>query len=169
MRAHVSTQLVTADTNMNSTKDAPLEGFNVRAGVDVTAFEDLFDGDNALRVFVNGSRNENDVVKEQDLSKLRADRYEAYTGSAGFDLDVVGRSGVGADVSVVREREPGRPPLVSVFANLGVTWWLNDYVSLSARGALEQECLDFDCSSDGVRSLFVTSRVLLGPPAPARP
>lgn len=174
VRAHASTQLVSADTNMNSTKDAPLEGFNVRAGVDVTAFDDLFSEevggwDNGLRFFLNGSRIENDVVKAQDLSKLRVDRYEAYTGSGGFDLDLYGKSGVGVDVAAVRELEPGRPPLVTLFANVGATLWLNDLVSLSARGALQQQCLDFDCTVDGVRSVFVTGRVLLGPPAPARP
>lgn len=168
IRAKVSTQLVSADTNMNSESDAPLQGFNVRGGIEATVLEDVL-WDNRLTIFVNGSRIENDVVRKDDLSKLQNARYEAFTGSAGVDIDLWGKSGIGAEVAFVREREPGSAPTMIQFANLGATWWLNDAFSLSARGAYTQNCQDFDCDVDGVRSLFVTARMLLGPPATTRP
>lgn len=163
VRAQVSTQLVGADTNMNSEKDAPLQGFNVRGGLDVTVLDDV-GWDNGVRVFVNGSRIENDVVRADDLSRIQSARYEAFTATAGFDVDLYERSGIGADVAVIREREPGAAPRMIQIANVGATWWMNDLVSLSARGAYLQQCLDFDCSVDGVRSVFLTARMVLGGP-----
>lgn len=164
LRAQVSTQMVQADTNMNSERDQPITGFNVRGGIDATLFEDLA-WDNGLRVFANASRIENDVVKADNLAALRGERYQAVTGSTGFDLDVWGKSGLGADLAVVREHEPGRPPIMSVLGNVGATLWLNDAVSIGARVAVAQQCLDFSCDVEGVRSLFLTGRVLLGPPS----
>jgi hypothetical protein len=168
VRAHAELQMVHADTNMNTAKDAPLEGFNVRAGLEATLLEGL-GWDNKLVVFANGSRVENDVVKPDDLSKLQQDRYEAYVAGTGFDLDLWGRSGVGASVSVVREREPGRPPVLWQVANAGATWWWNDAFALALRGAYQQRCLDQDCSVDGVREVFLTARLVLDAPRKDQP
>lgn len=160
IRAQTELQMIHADTNMSSAKDQPLEGFNVRGGVSATLLEHL-GWDNKLVVFANGSRIENDVVKADDLAKLRGQRYEAYTASTGVDISLWGKSGIGAEVAVIREREPGRPPVLWELANAGAVWWLNDVLALGVRGAYEQRCDDLDCGVDGQRELFVTAKLVL--------
>jgi hypothetical protein len=168
VKAQLSTQLFEANTNTNSEKDDAIRGYNVRGGVEVKLFDDLF-WDNGGRAFVNASRVSNDVVNPENLAELQPAPYEAMTGSAGLDLDLIGNSGVGVDGAIVREVEPGRPPEMSVFANAGATWWITSMTSLSGRVGYHTRCEDLTCGEEGRVGAWLTLRALLGPSSPSRP
>jgi hypothetical protein len=161
IKAQASAQFISANTNTNSTKDENILGLNLRAGAELQAFDDLF-WDNRLAFFANMSRIGNGVVASDDLARLQPGFYEAYTGTAGFDLELYGRSGIGFEAALVRESEPGSTPKMELFANLGATWWFTNTTSLSGRVAVNQSCVDLDCSTDGRTGFYVTLRTILG-------
>jgi hypothetical protein len=90
IKAQASAQFIGANTNTNSTKDENILGLNLRAGAELQAFDDLF-WDNRLAFFANMSRIGNGVVNTDDLATLQPGFYEAYTGTAGFDLELYGK------------------------------------------------------------------------------
>jgi hypothetical protein len=168
VRAQTELQLVQANTNTTITTDENIRAFNLRGGVELTAFNDLL-WDNGMTVFANLSRVQNDVVDPKDSSKLREDPYEGIVASGGINVDVWKRSGFGIETAMVREVEPDAAPQMTLFVNGGATWWATKTIALSGRVAHVRACVDLDCNIDGATSAYVTLRAQLGPQSKDQP
>jgi hypothetical protein len=105
--------------------------------------------------------------------QLLSTRYHATTVSAGMDVNVKGRSGVGFQFSRVADRSPGfvaptgdtpaSEPITRTtqfFFNVGGTYWVTDDVALGARYARYQRKQD-RLTDEIDASYFMTLRLLL--------
>ncbi|MFP2932637.1 hypothetical protein ACLESO_47320, partial [Pyxidicoccus sp. 3LG] len=125
--------------------------------------------------FFNIARVQNDVVNNTAgfADQLLSTRYSATTVSAGMDVNVQGRSGIGFQFSRVADRSPGfvaptgdtpaSEPVTKTtqfFLNVGGTYWFTEDVALGARYARYQK--KQDRTSDEIdTSYFMTLRLLL--------
>jgi hypothetical protein len=119
------------DTNMLSTKDDNIFGFNARGTVKVN----LLDG--MLAFFGNFAFDRNDTVDPTDVNRRAADKYVGLVYGGGMDFNYLrrfGRSnGIGAQYEQV-QYQVGTGGVTTIrYANLGSTYWFNSIFALSAR------------------------------------
>ncbi|KFE68329.1 hypothetical protein [Hyalangium minutum] len=158
----------------NARTDPRIKGYNVRGNL-------LFKLKANLGVpllitpFVNYARVQNDVTNSTPGfgDQLLSTRFLANTFSAGLDVNVQGRSGVGFELARVSDRSPnfvapiGETPAsepitrtVQTYLNIGGTWWLTDQVALGARYArYNKEQTNVEHETDA--SYFATLRLVL--------
>jgi len=133
----------------NARTDPRIKGYNVRGNAMLKLRANL--GLPLLFTpFVNYARVENDVTNSAPGfgDTLLETHYRANTFSAGMDVNVKGRSGVGFQLSRVSDRSPtfvaptgGNPATerqthtVQTYLNIGGTYWLTDDVAAGARYA----------------------------------
>ena len=145
------TMLQSFDVNYqtNARNDPHIKGYNLRGNLLLKLKAHL--GIPLLFTpFVNYARVQNDVTNSTPGfgDTLLDTRYRANTFSAGMDVNLKGRSGVGFELARVSDRSPsfvapigGNPasePIthtVQTYLNVGGTWWFTDEVALGARYA----------------------------------
>jgi len=158
LEAQTALQVFRADTNTSSTKDQPIDGYNVRAGLAVS----LLGGH--LRPFANVSFVQNEVVDADDGTRLSGDLFNGMTLSGGVDVNIAGGSGFGAQYGHIAEQQGFGPIAKQHYVNLGGTLWLSSYAALGARFAIFLRCDDDGrgCQQpEGARALFTTLRIHL--------
>lgn len=158
----------------NARTDPHIKGYNVRGNL-------LFKLKANLGVpllitpFVNYARVQNDVTNSTPGfgDTLLSTRFRANTFSAGLDVNVQGRSGVGFELARVSDRSPsfvapiGDNPssepithTVQTYLNVGGTYWVTDQVALGARYArYNKKQTNIEDEIDA--SYFVTLRLVL--------
>jgi hypothetical protein len=153
VEVNAAIQMFTVNTNTSQETDQHIDGYNLRAGASTRV--------GRVRPFANVSFVQNEVVDPDDGSRLSGDLYTGLSLSIGTDVDLVGRSGVGAQVAYVRDRQGQTAQATQWFLNLGATWWLGAATAVAARVAVYTRCEDPEgdgCARDGERSLFLTIR-----------
>ncbi len=172
----VKTMVQTFDVNYqtNSRTDPSIKGFNVRGNALLKLRANL--GIPLLITpYVNYARVRNDVTNSTPgyADQLLSTRYTANTFSAGLDVNVKGRSGVGFQLARVSDRSPsfvapigGNPAAepvthtVQTYLNVGGTYWVTDDVALGGRYARYNKTQTG--SEDEIdASYFVTLRMVL--------
>jgi hypothetical protein len=133
----------------NSRTDPSIKGFNLRGNA-LLKLRLNVGLPLLITPFVNYARVRNDVTNSTPgyADQLLETRYTANTFSAGLDVNIKGRSGVGFQLSRVSDRAPsfvaptgGNPatePIthtVQTYLNIGGTYWVTDDVALGARYA----------------------------------
>lgn len=158
----------------NSRTDPNIKGYNVRGNLLMKLRANL--GMPLLFTpFVNYARVQNDVANNTPGfgDKLLETRYRANTFSAGMDVNILGRSGVGFEYARVSDRSPSfvapigdnpaREPsthTVQTYLNIGATWWATEDVALGGRYARynkTQTAIEDEIDA----SYFVTLRLVL--------
>lgn len=166
--AQVAVQFFDVNTNTSTRDDDRIQGRNLRAGVRLKAPENRF------AIFGNFSQMVNDVVQLTDLGALaEGEKYAGTVASGGFDVRIGKRNGFGAQYDFVMEDERGVEPIISHYANAGVTIGLSDSVAMSGRFAMWQVCQEQDaverCDVNGLRQGFLTMTAILGASRAAQP
>jgi len=133
----------------NSRTDPAIKGYNVRGNA-MLKLRATLGMPLLFTPFVNYARVENDVTNSTPGfgDTLLQTHYKANTFSAGMDVNVKGRSGVGFQLSRVSDRSPsfvaptgGSPATepqthtVQTYLNVGGTYWVTDEVAAGARYA----------------------------------
>ena len=156
VEARAAAQVFRVDTNRSSTKDEPIDGYNLRAGV----MGKLLEG--ALRIFGNVSRVQNEVVDKNDGNRLSGELFNGLTLGGGVDYDYFEKNGVGAQYVMVRDQQGYGTRTTYHYVNLGTTWWITENTALGARAGMLVRCEEPDKGScehtDGQRSYFATLR-----------
>ncbi|WIG97371.1 hypothetical protein [Myxococcus sp. SDU36] len=167
-------QVFDVNYQTSSRTDPLLRGNNLRGNVMLKLHTNvgipLF-----ITPFFNIARVQNDVVNSAPgfADQLLDTHYTATTVSAGMDINVLGRSGIGFQFARVSDRSPGfvaptgetpsSEPItrtLQTFLNVGGTYWFTDDVAIGARYARYQK------KQDGLRdeidaSYFATLRLVL--------
>ncbi|MFL5347740.1 MAG: hypothetical protein ACJ8AT_23375 [Hyalangium sp.] len=172
--AKAEVQAFDVNYQTNSRTDPHIKGYNVRGNL---LGKLRVDPGLPLLItpFINYARVENDVTNSTAgfADQLLETKYLANTFSAGLDVNVKGRSGVGFEVARVSDRSPsfiapsGSTPAsepvthtLQTYINVGATWWLTDEVALGARYAhyqKKQTAIEDELDA----SYFLTLRMLL--------
>ncbi len=158
LEAQAAMQLFRADTNTSSTKDQPIDGYNLRAGLSAS----LLGGH--LRPFVSFSFVQNEVIDPNDGTRLSRELFNGMTLSGGLDANVHRASGVGVQYGQIKEQQGFGPIATQHYVNLGATLWLSSCAALGARFAVFLKCDDTGkgCKDpEGARAVFTTLRVHL--------
>jgi hypothetical protein len=151
--AKAMVQTFNVNYQTNSRTDPRIKGYNMRGNVlgklRVNLGRPLL-----ITPFINYARVQNDVTNSAAGfgDTLLETRYRANTFSAGVDVNVMGRSGVGVELARVSDRSPtfiapsGSTPAsepvthtLQTYLNVGGTWWVTDDVALGARYARYQK------------------------------
>lgn len=172
--AKAAVQTFNVNYQTNSRTDPNIKGYNVRANL---LGKLRVDPGLPLLItpFINYARVQNDVTNNTAgfADTLLQTKYLANTFSAGMDVNVMGRSGVGFEVARVSDRSPtfiapsGSTPAsepithtIQTYVNVGGTWWLTDEVALGARYArYQKKQTGIDDEIDA--SYFLTLRMVL--------
>jgi hypothetical protein len=140
VRAQISYQYMAIDVTTADDDNPLIHGHNVRGGIQA-----LLAG-GRVRPFANGSFIQNEIIASNgslpDISMLADELFRGFTASAGLDVSLSGRSGIGGQYNVVVEQQGDAGVFTSHFANLGASWWFHDEVALQARYSLYLRCED---------------------------
>jgi hypothetical protein len=140
LRAQLSYQYMVIDVTTADDDNPLIHGHNVRGGAQAL----LASGH--VRPFVNGSFIQNEIIASNgslpDISMLSQDLFRGFTASAGMDVSLFGRSGIGGQYNIVVEQQGDAGVFTSHFFNLGASWWFHDEVALQARYSLYLRCED---------------------------
>ena len=116
--AKAEVQVYSLDTQQSIGDDQTIRGYNLRLGVrghfPTAAGE--------LSPFVNGSRNKNEILDPTDSKYRLPELFRSYTVSAGMDLNLTSRTGVG-----------GSYALVEHYINIGTTYWIEESFAAARR------------------------------------
>ncbi|QSQ26102.1 hypothetical protein JY651_14740 [Pyxidicoccus parkwayensis] len=172
--AKAMAQVFDVNYQMTSRTDPLLHGNNLRGNLLLKLHTNvgipLF-----ITPFFNIARVQNDVTNSTAgfADQLLGTRYTATTFSAGVDVNIQGRSGVGVQFARVTDRSPsfipatGDSPAVEpvtktaqTYLNIGGTYWFTDDVALGARYARYQKKQDRE-DDEIDASYFMTLRLLL--------
>jgi hypothetical protein len=154
--AQAELQAFRIDTNTNSEQDEPIQGFNVRGGLQGRIAGGRF------RPFVNGSRIVNDVVDPNNTAQLSGVQYVAVTASAGADLALSNRFGIGAQGVWIREQQGSDGTVFGTgIANVGGSVRVAERASVDARYGMLTNCEDGECV-DGEHRVYLTVKALVG-------
>ena len=149
LRAQLAYQYLVVDVTTADEDNPLLHGHNVRGGIQA-----LVAGGN-VRPFVNGSFVTNEVIGSNgslpDISMISPDRFRGLTASAGVDVVVSGRTGVGGQYNAVVEQQGDGSVFTSHFLNIGASWWFHDEVALQARYSAYVRCEDEETGRCGNR------------------
>lgn len=113
-----------------------------------------------LSPFANVSRNRNEILDPTDSKYRLPELFRSYTFSAGTDLDITKRIGVGASYALVDTREPDQH-VREHYLNLGTSFFVEDSVAVGVRGSIFAQQISGESMTTGARSVFVTARLLL--------
>lgn len=158
----------------NAKEDPNLAGYNLRANLQIKIpfkiripFQLLPFGNFAF--VTNDVLNGTSGFADQTLQT----RYRAFTYGAGFDLMVLGRSGLGFSYVTVTDFSPAYSAAMGgmeamepvtrteqTFINAGVTYWVTDYVAIGARSATYRKRQDGQ-PDELDTSFFATLRLIL--------
>jgi hypothetical protein len=154
--AKAEVQAYSLDTEEATMDDQTIRGYNFRLGA--RTWTDTTIG--KASVFVNLSRNVNEIL-DPTTSKYRLpDLFHSYTVSAGADVDYYKKNGVGFEYAMVDTREPDQHTRQHYF-NLGTTYWIEDSLALGLRAAVYAQQISGEAMTTGNRSLFMTARLVL--------
>ena len=172
--AKAMAQVFDVNYQTSSRADPLLHGNNLRGNVMLKLHTNvgipLF-----ITPFFNIARVQNDVVNGTAgfADQLLSTRYSATTLSAGMDVNIQGRSGIGFQFARVADRSPSfvaptgdtpaSEPLTRTtqfFINVGGTYWFTEDVALGARYARYQKKQDRSMDEKD-NSYFMTLRLLL--------
>jgi hypothetical protein len=146
-------QMFQVNTNTSSSMDQHIDGLNARVGAALTL--------GRVRPFVNASIVQNEVVDPDDGTRLSGDVFTGVTASAGADVVVHEKVGVGGQAAWVHDHQAGRALADQYFFNLGATYWLAHKTALALRAALYRRGEHDEMGNtvtDGEQSLFFTIR-----------
>jgi hypothetical protein len=148
--------MYTLDTQQAVDEDQTIRGYNVRFGVrgKLPTQVGLF------TPFFNVSRNKNEILDPIDSMYRLPDLFKSYTITTGLDYDYQRKNGIGFQYSLVGTSEPDHRTREHYF-NLGTTYWIEDAVAVSLRGAIFTQQLSGEAMATGSRSLFLTARLVL--------
>jgi hypothetical protein len=158
VEAQSAVQMFRVNTDTSTDVDENIIGYNVRAGARLR----LADG--RLSPFVNASRVTNSVVEPNDGNVLADYVYTGYTASGGLDLNIHGRSGIGASYAWLRGQQGDESRSTEHYLNVGGTLWLTETTSVGGRLSMFRICVETPsepCEVEGARSAFVTMRTVL--------
>ena len=155
--ANAEIQMYDLDTQVDSTADQTIRGYNLRAGV---RGKIPLSSDTRLTPFVNWSRNVNEILDPTSKEYRLPDLYHSFEVSAGVDYNYHKRDGVGFEYAIVDSNEPDQHELQH-YVNLGTTIWIEDALSIGIRGAIYAAQVSGATITTGSRSLFVTARLTL--------
>lgn len=141
------------DTQMSSDEDERINGYNLRASVRARLHP-------KVKAFLNGSRNENEMLDPMDAKIKLPETYTVYTFSTGLDFNYHRRNGVGIQYAQTRQKEGMQATITEHYFNLGTTYWINPMFSVSARYGWYMFD-DHERDVTGHSSLFVTGRLIL--------
>ena len=154
IESRTALQVYQLDTQMSTTEDQPIYGFNVRAGVRLKLLE------SRVFPFANVSYNRNDMLDPMDATIKLDDKYRVYTLSGGLDYNFLPVVGVGVQYGQIMQRE-GAARVRDHFVNVGSTYFIEEGLSVALR--LGWYVRDDSAQTDqfGHRSVFVTGRMSL--------
>ncbi len=172
--AKAEVQAFDVNYQTNSRTDPHIKGYNVRGNllgkVRVDPGVPLL-----ITPFINYTRVQNDVTNSTAgfADTLLQTKYLANTFSAGLDVNMKDRSGVGFEVARVSDLSPsfiapsGSTPAsepvthtIQTYINVGGTWWFTDEVALGARYAHYQK-KQTGIEDEIDASYFLTLRLVL--------
>lgn len=154
--AQAEVQMYTLDTQQAVEEDQSIRGYNLRFGVRGKLPTRI----GQLTPFFNVSRNKNEILDPIDSMYRLPDLFKSYTITTGVDYDYQKKNGVGFQYSLVGTSEPDHRTREHYF-NLGTTYWIEDSVALSLRGAIFTQQISGEAMATGSRSLFMTARLVL--------
>jgi hypothetical protein len=149
-------QMYSLDTQEAIMDDQTIRGYNLRLGG--RAWTPTTIG--KLTAFANVSRNRNEILDPTSSKYRLPDLFRSYTVSAGADLGLHKRDGVGFEYAMVDTREPDRHTRQH-YLNVGATYWIEDSLAIGVRAAVFAQQLSGETMTTGSRSLFVTARLVL--------
>jgi hypothetical protein len=155
--AQAEIQLYDLDTQVATTSDQTIRGYNLRAGVRAKL---PLSPTSKLAPFVNASRNLNEILDPTDEKYRLPDLYHSFEISGGLDFDYYKRDGVGIEYALVDSSEPDQHERQH-YVNIGTTYWIEDSLSVGLRAAIYADQVSGATSVTGTRSLFVTARLTL--------
>jgi hypothetical protein len=141
------------DTQMSSSDDERINGYNLRASVRGKLHA-------KVNAWLNASRNENEMLDPMDAKVKLPDTYSVYTFSTGVDFNYRKRNGVGLQYAQTRQKEGMQHAITEHYVNLGTTYWVNPNFSLGARYGWYMFD-DHERDLTGHSSLFVSGRLIL--------
>ncbi len=147
-------QLYSLDTQMNRSRDEPINGYNFRISLRLKLME------GRLAPFLNASRNENEMLEPMDATIKLVETFRVYTVSGGVDYAIAGQNGVGVQYASVHQDEAGAK-ITEHYINVGGTYWLEEGLSIGARLGWYIEDREARDELYGSRSFFVTGRLML--------
>jgi hypothetical protein len=154
--AQAELQMYSLDTQQAVEEDQTIRGYNARFGV-----RGKFETDyGKFTPFFNVSRNKNEILDPIDSMYRLPDLFTSYTVTTGMDYDYQKKNGIGFMYALVGTSEPEHRTREHYF-NLGTTYWIEDSVALSLRGAVFNQQLSGEAMSTGSRSVFLTARLVL--------
>jgi len=144
------------DTQEATMDDQTIRGYNLRVGA--RTWTDTTIG--KASIFMNLSKNENEILDPTSSKYRLPDLFHSYTVSVGTDLDYSKKNGVGFEYAMVDTREPDQHTRQH-YLNLGTTYWIEDSLAIGVRAAVFAQQLSGQPQTTGSRSLFVTARLVL--------
>jgi len=154
--AKAEVQMYSLDTQEATMDDQTIRGYNFRIGA--RAWTPTTIGKAA--VFLNLSRNVNEILDPTSSKYRLPDLFHSYTVSTGVDVDYHNKNGVGFEYALVDTREPDHHTRQH-YLNLGTTYWIEDSLAIGVRAAVFAQQLSGEGMTTGSRSLFVTARLVL--------
>lgn len=113
-----------------------------------------------LSPFVNLSRNQNEILDPTDSKYRLHELFRSYTVSAGMDLNLSNKSGVGGSYALVDTREPDSH-VREHYMNIGATYWIEDSFAVALRASIFAQQISGETMATGARSVFMTARLVL--------
>ncbi|WP_257447956.1 hypothetical protein [Archangium lipolyticum] len=175
--ARAMAQVLDINYQVNSTQDPAIQGYNLRGNVKLKLKGMVPSLPFEVTPFFNVARVENDVVNSAAGygNQLLETPFDALTLSAGLDVFISGRSGVGFSYTRVADHTPSFVPAAggnpaseallgtrNSYLNVGATWWLFDQVALGARVATYAREIDGKPElEERDLSAFLTLRMVL--------
>jgi hypothetical protein len=156
VEAKAEVQMYSLDTQQSIDDDETIRGYNLRLGVR----GHLPTAAGELSPFVNVSRNKNEILDPTDSKYRLPELFRSYTVSAGMDLNLTRRSGVGGSYAQVDTREPDSH-VREHYLNLGTTYWIEDSFAVALRGSIFAQQISGETMTTGARSVFMTARLVL--------
>ena len=154
--AQAEVQMYALDTQQAVEEDQSIRGYNLRLGVRGKLETEV----GRFTPFLNVSRNKNEILDPIDSMYRLPDLFKSYTVTTGLDYDYRKRNGIGFMYALVGTSEPEHKTREHYF-NLGTTYWIEDSVALSLRGAIFTQQLSGEDMATGSRSVFLTARLVL--------
>ncbi len=155
-QANLAVQLYSLDTQVATSDDQTVRGYNLRASVR----GDFPVAMGTVQPFANASSNRNEILDPIDSKYRLPDLYRSYEVSTGVDWDFAKRGGIGFEYAMIDSKDPDQHTRLH-YLNLGSTWWIEPSVAIGVRAAVVARQVGGEMETTGSRSLFVTARLVL--------
>src|SRR6185503_4874772 len=130
--AQAEIQMYSLDTQVSTTDDQTIRGYNLRAGARAKL---PLSPNSKLAPFINVSRNLNEILDPTDEKYRLPDLYHSFEIAGGVDFDYYKRNGIGIEYVFVDSSQSGQHEL-QYFVNLGMTYWIESELSIGLRAVL---------------------------------